>query len=60
MNDFHLSPLEHIAELAELVLPDTVLSPPPVEVGVSVRVESSPDTLAAELHLSGKLGKERG
>ena len=58
MNDFPLSPLEAIADLAELILPDTILSPPPVEVGVSARVEISPDTLAAELRVSGKMGKE--
>ena len=58
MNDFHLSPLEKITELAEVILPDAILSPPPVEVGVSVRVETSLDALAAELRLSGKLGKE--
>ena len=57
MNNFHLSPLEKITELAESVLPDTILAPPPVEVGVSVRVETSPDALAAELRISGKLGK---
>ena len=60
MNNFPISPLEAITDLAELVLPDSILAPPPVEVGVSVRVETSPDTLAAELRLSGKLGKERG
>ena len=59
MKNFPLSPLEAITELAEVVLPDTILSPPPVEVGVSVRVETSPDTLAAELRLSGKLGKNK-
>ena len=59
MNKFSLSPLDKISELAEFVLPDTILSPPPVEVGVSVRVETSPDTLAAELRLSGKLGKDK-
>ena len=57
MKDFSLSPLEAIADLAEHILPDTILSPPPVEVGVSVRVENSPDALAAELRISGKLGK---
>ena len=60
MNKFSLSPLDKISELAESVLPSTILSPPPVEVGVAVRVETSPDTLAAEVRLSGKLGKERG
>lgn len=59
MKNFPLSPLEAITELAEVVLPDAILSPPPVEVGVSVRVETSPDTLAAELRLSGKLGKNK-
>ena len=59
MSEFHLSPLEKISELAEFVLPDTILSPPPVEVDVSVRVETSPDTLVAELRLSGKLGKDK-
>ena len=58
MNDFALSPLEAISDLAEFVLPDIPLAPPPVEVDVSVRVETSPDTLAAELRVSGKMGKE--
>ena len=58
MNKSSLSPLDKISELAEIVLPSTILTPPPVEVGVSVRVETSPDTLAAEVRLSGKLGKD--
>ena len=58
MKNFPLSPLEAITELAEVVLPDAILSPPPVEVGVAVRVETSPDALAAELRISGKVGKE--
>ena len=58
MSNFPLSPLEAIVDLAE-VLPSTILSPPPVEVGISVRVETSPDTLAAEVRLSGKVGKDK-
>ena len=57
MNDFSLSPLEAIADLAELVLPGVPLAPPPVEVDVSVRVETSP-TVSAEVRLSGKLGRD--
>ena len=56
MNDFPLSPLEAIADLAEIVLPGVPLAPP-VEVDVSVRVETSP-TVSAEVRLSGKLGKD--
>ena len=55
MNDFPLSPLEAITDLAELVLLDKPLAPPPVEVDVSVRVETSP-TVSAEVRLSGKVG----
>lgn len=58
MSDFHLSPLEKITDLAELVLPDALLTPPPVEVDVSLRMETGPDTLAAEVRLSGKIGKD--
>ena len=56
MNEFPLSPLEAIADLAEIVLPGVPLTSPPVEVDVSVRVETSP-TVSAEVRLSGKLGK---
>ena len=57
MKKIPTSPLEAITELTEVILPTSILSSPPVEVGVSVRVENSPDALTAELRISGKLGK---
>ena len=59
MSDFMLTPLERVGELVELIPPQPLVPSLPVEVDVALRVETGPDSLSAELRLSGKLGRER-
>ena len=56
MDEFALTPLEQVGELAGLILPQPSVPPLSVEVGVELRADTGSDTLSAELRLSGKLG----